>query len=311
VTHIARGILSGAGLLAAAGCALNTRPTVAPALMAELWEEPRDLEQRDLFRGPGGAADTLRVNDDFKLKEFKESGTNVGYDVEDALGREWSVKLGVEARVEVAVSRLVWAIGYHQPVVYYTPAWTLVGDGDTRVERPARFRLEPKGTDKQGEWAWNKNPFVGTRQLAGLFVMMVMVNNWDLKTVQNPVFEVTNGDGTHMEYMVRDLGGSLGKTAWIRFATKGDLAGFEAEPFIEEIDNNRVRFYYQGGWREPQLINSIAPDDVRWVCELLARLSPAQLSDAFRAGGFTAAESERYVRRLREKIADGLRVVSN
>jgi hypothetical protein len=273
--------------------------------MAELWQEPHDLERRDLLKGPGGIGDTVRQEDRFKLKAFKASGTNVGYDVEDELGREWSVKLGVESRVEVAVSRLVWAIGYHQPVVHYVPAWTLAGDGDTRSERPARFRLEPEGTTKEGEWAWNSNPFLGTRPLAGLFVMMVMVNNWDLKTVQNPVFEVARGDVTHTQYMVRDLGGSLGKTAWIRFATKGDVAGFEAEPFIEEVDHNRVRFHYQGGWREPQLINSIAPDDVRWVCELLARLSPAQLRDAFRAGGFTEAEGERYVRRLQEKIVEG------
>src|SRR4029453_19193513 len=42
--------------LAAAACALNTRPTMSPAAMAELWQEPIDLEQRDLLHGPGGAS---------------------------------------------------------------------------------------------------------------------------------------------------------------------------------------------------------------------------------------------------------------
>jgi hypothetical protein len=209
------------------------------------------------------------------------------------------------------VSRIVWAIGYHQPDIYYVPAWTLVRDGQKTIEPPGRFRLEPKRTKKDGHWSWRDNPFLHTRPVAGLFVMMVIVNNWDLKSAQNPIMETKSGDSTIRSYMVRDLGASFGKSEWMRSGTKDDPDAFDAEPFIISVEGNRVRFHYQGGWREPHLINSIAPDDVRWVCELIARLSPAQLSDAFRAGGFTAAESERYVRRLREKIADGLRVGSN
>lgn len=294
--------------LATYGCALNQRRTLPAAQMSQLWEDPVDLESRDLFNGPAGPGMEPNANDHFTVTGKKSSGTQLGYDVKDAHGQEWSVKLGVESRVEVAVSRLVWAIGYHQPAVYHVPKWTLSGDGADRTEQPARMRRESADAKTDRKWSWSNNPFVGTRPLAGLFVMMVMVNNWDLKTAQNPVYELTDGGKHRTQYMVRDLGASLGKTAWIRMATKDDPAGFESEPFIEGVEANRVRFHYRGGWLEPHLGGSIAPADVRWLCALLNRLSPAQMRDAFRAGGFTDAEGLRYATRLREKISEGLLV---
>src|SRR5688572_27246799 len=282
MNRTARCLLIGVGLPAAVlSCALNRRPTIPTAEMDQLWVNPVDLEQRDLFYGPGSARHAPARGDRFAVKGFKTSGTQAGFDVEDAQGGEWSAKLGIEARVEVAMSRLVWAIGYHQPEIYYVPEWTLTGDGKDRVEQPARFRFDPKGNKKAGEWAWSDNPFVGTRQIAGLFVMMVIVNNWDLKSAQNPFYEAKGDDKGQRIYMVRDLGASLGKTSWIRFATKDDPDAFEKEPFIDRIEDHRVVFYYQGGWLEPQLITSVVPEDVRWVCGLLSRLSVKQLNDAF------------------------------
>lgn len=143
--------------------------------------------------------------------------------------------------------------------------------------------------------------------MAGLFVLMVMLNNWDLKTAQNAVYQVADEeqDPRHW-YMVRDLGASFGKTAWFSFGTKDDPEEFEREPFIKGDEGNRVQLSFRGAWREPQLHTSVTPDDVRWVCELLTRLSPRQWMDAFRAGGFDETEAARYIRRLQQKVAEGL-----
>ena len=84
------------------------------------------------------------------------------------------------------------------------------------------------------------------------------------------------------------------------------MPAFEREPFIKVIEGNRVYFHFQGAWREPQLHSSVTPDDVRWICELLARLSTKQWMDAFRAGGYDEAEAGRYIRRLQDKVAEGL-----
>lgn len=293
--------------LCATGCALTTRPTLPPGIMAELWQEPADLEHRDLFYGAGGARRAPDPNDRQQFLGAKATGTQPGYDVKDSRGRQWSVKMGPEARVEVVVSRVVWAVGYHQPPAYYLPRWTLVRDGRSVVQEGGRFRLEQPTTKKVSMWSWRKSPFMGTRPLAGLFVLMVIFNNWDLKAAQNAVYQVgPDGEDAPQRYMVRDLGASLGKTAWPTFGNKDNPDDFDREPFILGVEGNRVRFGYQDGWFEPQLLNSVVPDDVRWICRLLARLSPKQWSDAFRAGGFTDQEAERYIRRLREKVAQGL-----
>ena len=70
----------------------------------------------------------------------------------------------------------------------------------------------------------------------------------------------------------------------------------------------RVRFHYDGAWQEPQLHGSTTPRGVRWICRLLSRLSEAQWRDAFCAGGFEEGESQRYIRRLQQKIRQGLRL---
>jgi hypothetical protein len=274
--------------------------------MAQLWEPPDDLEQRDLFHGVGGSKNAPDPNELYEFKEQKAVGTQPGYDVKDSKGREWSVKLGDEARPEVAVSRLLWAIGYHQPSVYYLPRWTLVRDGK-RISQPGgRFRLD--NTKNLGEWSWRKNPFLHTRQLAGLFVYQVMVNNWDVKSQQNALYRMKGDDarGPREQYMVKDLGASLGRSAWPVGGSKADPKGFEDEPFIESVEGNRVRFAYQGAWLEPQLLRSITPADVRWTAALLSRLTPKQWSDAFRGAGFGEAEANRYIARLKDKIAEGL-----
>ena len=295
--------------LLAIACSLNERPTVDPSRMAQLWEPPTDLQQRNLMLGVGGSKNAPDPNELYEFKDEKAVGTQPGYDVKDSKGREWSVKLGPEARPEVAVSRLVWAVGYHQPSVYYLPRWTLVRDGKRIPQTGARFRLDD--TKNLGEWSWRKGPFLNTRPLAGLFVLMVMVNNWDIKSQQNALYRMKDDDAVPRErYMVKDLGASLGRTAWPVGGSKADATGFEEEPFIERVEGNRVRFAFQGSWLEPQLLRSITPADVRWTSELLSRLTPKQWSDAFRAAGFSEAEGNRYINRLKQKIAEGLSVGS-
>lgn len=292
-------------------CAVYERPTVEPVRMAELWEPPADLERRDLFYGSGGEKNAPDPNELYKFKEEKAVGTQPGYDVEDSKGREWSVKLGPEAQPEVAVSRLVWALGYRQPSVYYLPRWTLVRDGKRITHSGARFRLDD--TKNLSEWSWRRNPFLHTQQIAGLYVLMVMVNSWDVKSQQNAIYEYkakAEFEGPRQQYMVKDLGASLGRSAWPVGGTKADPAGFEEEPFIERVEGNRVHFGYQGSWLEPQLLRSITPADVRWTSALLARLTPKQWNDAFRGAGFSDAEANRYIRRLQQKIDEGLKLGS-
>ena len=121
-------------------------------------------------------------------------------------------------------------------------------------------------------------------------------------------------------FVVRDVGASLGKTTypdmlrWFRWrgfgqGTRNDLEGFESQGFITRIDDrSRITFDYRGIYRD--VINSVTPEDVRWTCEMLSRLSEQQWSDAFRAGGYNPEQTARYVGKIREKIAQGLAVTT-
>jgi len=296
------------GALLVVSCRAGSTATGVTRQMEALWSAPVDIEQRDLFGGPGGNAHAAKPEERYEFLEIKGGGVSPGYDVQDAAGQRWSVKLGAEARTEVAMSRVVWAVGYHQPLVYYLPRWTMSRDGRDTSLAGARFRLELKTHDKRGEWSWRDNPFVGTRQLAGLYVLMLLFNNWDLKTAQNAIYEVREDSAVTTWYMVRDLGASLGASAWLTFGTKDDSAGFKRQPFISRVTRNRVHFASDGGWMEPQLHGSVTPADVRWICNLLARLSDRQWNDAFRAAGYGDSEAAVFITRLKEKIAEGRRI---
>src|SRR5262245_12737257 len=112
--------------LGVVSCASHRSPSPSPAHeIGALWRAPVDLEQRDLLYGRGRLEWAPQPDAQYEFVAEKHTGTQPGYDVRDGSGNEWSVKLGEEARPEVTASRLLWAIGYHQPVVYYVPAWTL------------------------------------------------------------------------------------------------------------------------------------------------------------------------------------------
>jgi hypothetical protein len=287
----------------------------ANADVSELWQEPVDLASRDLFLGPGGAALVPPSTDGkFQFVAFKTSGTNPGYDVKDAAGRLWSVKLGIEAQPEIAASRIIWAIGFPQPPQYFVHQFTLTGAGDSVIKN-ARFRTDIEHWKSVADWSWYDNPFVRTTPFHGLIVAQLILNNWDLKTINNRIYKAA--DATTLprrQYMVRDLGASLGWSKQFALfnmlgtvggqGSKNDIAGFEAQGFINSVDGNKVTFDYRG--TNLALLKRVTVPDVIWTCELLARISDEQWQDAFRAGAYPQAEADRFIKKIKQKVAQGL-----
>ena len=304
--------------LALSACAppphAETRLSEADSDIAELWQEPIDLLERDLLAGPGGTALAPAAGTTFDFVAFKTSGTNPGYTVRDATGRLWSVKLGVEAQSEVTASRILWAIGFHQPATYYLPEFTMTGVmGGTRKD--ARFRTDVDPWRPGGEWSWYENPFAGTQTFRGLIVAQLILNAWDLKTPNNRIYFSTDPSmRPSRQFIVRDVGSSLGSARQFGFfhrlgtrgfqGTKNDIDGFEQQGFITGVEGNRVRFDYRGV--NQALINLLTIDDVAWACELLGRIPDEHWHDAFRAGNYAPAVAARYIRKIRDKIAQGL-----
>ena len=189
-----------------------------------------------------------------------------------------------EGPVEIALSRLLSAVGYRQPPVYYLPTFTLKDDWGTHTEPGGRFRLDEKTLKSAGSWSWQENPFIGTRPYHGLLVLMMMFNATDLKNSNNSLYEYRNGDLVEQWYVARDIGSALGD--WSRIAPrKGHAATFERQPFIIGVSNRYVDFAYDG-WYQKLVRNRITPEDVAWASNLLAQLSARQWRDAFSAGGY-------------------------
>ena len=286
----------------------------APAI-GDLWQEPDDLAARDLYHGPGGTELKPPSTDgSFEFVAFKTSGTNPGYDVKDASGRLWSVKLGLEAQPEVTTSRILWALGFHQPPQYYVHSFKLTGT-DAGVKENARFRTEQDQWNATGDWSWYDNPFLNSPPFRGLIVAQLILNNWDLKTANNRLYEATGASVQPQRlYMVRDVGASLGHSKQAHFfkflgtmgrqGSKHDIEGFERQGFITKVEGDQVSFDYRG--LNQELVDRVTVADVIWTCERMARIPDSHLQAAFKAGAFTDDETARYIKKIKAKVAQGL-----
>ena len=273
--------------------------------MAQLWVQPN--AQRDLFFGVGGKKLAPDPSATYTVIEIKRGGFSRGYTVVGPGDREWSAKFPPEANTEITASRLHWGIGYHQPPIYLLTNWTAEKATSPNPQLPARFREKKpdlNGLDAGDAWSYYQNPFVGTRQLNALLALQAMLGNSDLKDAQNVIYKLDKPlEGASTWYVARDLGQTFGRTGVLE-APRGDIEVFEETPYIRGVENGKVRFDYRG--RHKALFENIRPADVRWLCERLNKLSDEQWQDAFRAGGFGEPVAQRFIRRMKQKIAEGL-----
>ena len=246
------------------------------------------------------------------------TGYSPGYEVRGPDGRTWDVKLGPESQSEVVASRVLWAIGYHQPVTYYVANWQLTG-GPGGVQQGSRFRLESEEAEVIGDWAWADNEFLGTQPYNGLITANILLNSWDWKTSNNKIYRITNGGSPVQRYVVRDLGASMGKTTPARLlwilpipmrgfgqGSRNNIDDFESQGFIKRVDENDVEFDFHSIYGS--VVDLARPSDVRWTAELLNRLTDTQWDDAFRAADYSPDVRARFIRKIKAKIAEGLAV---
>jgi hypothetical protein len=284
-----------------------------------LWVEPSDIEARDLFYGIGGKDGAPDPAGHFKFLERKPGGYSPKIIVGDEKGRKWTAKFGAEARPEIAATRIVWAAGYHVDQDYFLKEVQIAGwDGPAQN---VRFERDQDGFKSAGRWDWKSNPFVGTREMDGLKVLMALVNNFDLKTDNNKIVrpDKKSGGSDQNIYYVDDLGATFGSTgmwfdsipiigeipaALFKIAgTKGDARKYAEGKFISKIRDGKVYFHFTR-WKAREASGNVKIENAIWMGNLLGRLSEKQITDAFRAGGFSDAEVSTYVRTLRGRITE-------
>jgi hypothetical protein len=294
----------------------------APVPVGVIWQDRGDASALDLVGGAGGK--DHEPGNAFTFIEESSGGTSPKFEVRDEHGVKWKVKLGEEAKSENAATRLLWAAGYLVDEVYFRSSIKVSGlprldrgrefvsDGD--VVSGARLERE-REPGKSTTWSWYDNPFVGTREFNGLKVMMALINNWDLKDVNNRLSH-TSGGGAR--YEVTDVGATFGRTGNVITRSKSTPKDYAETTFIAETTPEYVDFVlqsrpffpfvvhlpaYLSRTRMEGIVKGIPIDDARWVGIRLGQLSVEQINDCFRASGFSSSDVDAYTRVVMQRIA--------
>jgi len=289
---------------------------------AVLWRDRGDVATLNLLDGPGGIA--RAPGTDFTFIEESMTGSAPKFEVEDANGAKWKVKLGPEVKSETAASRLLWAAGYFTDEDYYRAQIRVQGmkplsRGNKYISEGGlirNVRLERVGDEKKSQdWSWYESRVAGTREFNGLRVMMALINNWDLKAINNSVY----GEGdAGQQYSVSDLGASFGRTGSSFSRSRGVMHDYVKTDFVRKVTPDQVDFvmhsrpffllyifshnYYSLRTRMESITRDVPIADARWLGNLLGQLSTDQIGDCFRAGGFSPAEVVGYTAVVKQRI---------
>ena len=276
-----------------------------------LWHDPGPIAQLDLFWGPGDASRTPQGP--FTFLEESTHDSNAKIRVRDPRGVIWDVKFAEEVHAEVAANRIVWALGYLVEEEYFVRQGTVLGAkglgraaeyvGPGGAFRDARFRRQnPEMLRTNEEWLLSENPFVGSKEMSGLYILMTMINNWDINGAKNnKVVRAVAPDG-HVErqLLVADLGGTFGKMGGLFSHSKWALDDFRKAPFLDGVSGGMLSLAYHGG---EKAIDRVPLEHARWFAGLVSQLTEAQLRQAFAAAGATPQETDGFTAKLVEKIA--------
>jgi hypothetical protein len=134
--------------------------------------------------------------------------------------------------------------------------------------------------------------------------------------------EETNDEADMPIYLVTDLGASFGadRLAFPFAKSKDNLNAYRHSKFIRQVTAEYVDFgtperpapiYLLAKphdfFTRPQLEwigHQIPRADVKWIGQVLAQLTPEQIHDAFRAGGYSPEEIEAYSAIVQQRIAE-------
>lgn len=250
-----------------------------------MWRAPEDIAQRNLLLGAGGEEmkpDISRVT----FIEQKTGGWSTKYRVRDAKGTEWIAKIGKEAQPDTAANRLLWALGYETEIAYLVPKLKIEGKGEFEN---VRLEARPKDVKRSGNWMWENNPFLSAPEFKALKILMVMINNWDMKDDNNEILAPRNSTGeVELRYIISDLGATFGKTGGVISRSRNKPSDYVKADFIKSVNGDIIDFHYGG--KNQKLFEGITLADAAWLSKWLSRLSDEQIKDAFRAANYTPEE---------------------
>jgi hypothetical protein len=294
---------------------------------AVLWTPPVNISISDWIWGPGGEQRAPKPPFQFIDEDFK--GTNPKIRVRDAKGDEWVVKFGSENHGDVFAQRLLYSCGYIAEATYFVASGGVTGITELKRARPfiskdgrfvyARFKLRDHKSFVPTEyrtWSWVDNPFLGTHELKGLKILMMLMSNWDAKDAREgpesnlTVLSERRSPGRSL-YVADDWGSSMGKWGGFFERDKWDSAGYEKQTkdFVKIVNAGVIEWGY-GGKHAEDIKNGITVDDVRWLLHYLSAITDEELQAGLRASGASEPDVASFTRSIRDRIRQ-LENVSN
>lgn len=289
-----------------------------------IWHDPGAVEQLDFNYGIGGAA--LAPTPPFTFVKEDLSGTTPKVSVTDSNGRAYVIKFGQEASPDTFATRMAWAVGYWVEQNYFVKEGVISGVGNlARAQgsvdqngrfHDGRFQLrsgDPKYLDNIN-WNWDQNPFVGTPQLNGLRIMMMLVSNWDDKDFRDAATRGGNTaiyqQGDRYIFFIDDWGASFGN--WGKYLTRSKWNSLdylhESRNFVKGVGMG-IQWGYTGQHTD-LMTKGVRPSDVKWLMQYLGRITEAQMRDGLISSGASHEEARNCLEALRLRIGQ-LRTVAN
>jgi hypothetical protein len=296
-----------------------------------LWEEPRATTLTDWTWGPAGQASVPQPP--FSFLREKLDGTNPKVEVRDAAGREWTVKFGSEVHSDTFAPRLISALGYAATPTYFVAEGFISGaHGLKRAKHfvskdgrflNARFKLREHTTGAHSEhpaWSWVENPFLGSRQLGGLKILIMLTSNWDTKDSRDEK-DGSNTGIIHTAapssdpadwYAVTDWGASFGKTGGYFSRDRWDWGAYRAQTahFVRLAPDGTLEWGFKGKHGQ-DIVAGVGLEDIRWLLRYLARITDEQLHAGLVGSGASEAVAHAFTESIRGRIVQLQRVADS
>ncbi|MES1256017.1 MAG: hypothetical protein ABUS56_10440, partial [Acidobacteriota bacterium] len=258
----------------------------------------RALTPADVARGPN--MDDGPAPGVWTITSSKSDGVTPGFTIKDVHGQRWFLKFdppgyrGMATGTEVAVTKLMWALGYNVPenhIAYVRREQLVIGSGAKitpfgRKTRPMRFedidRLldrASRGTDGSFRVVASKAlagtpvgrirffgtrpddpndvvPHEGRRELRAYGVFAAWLNHVDAKAINSLDTLVTEGGRVHVRHHLIDFGSALG-SGGVGPADYWEGSAYLVEP--REMGRQIAGFgFYRPTWRKAAFYESRA-----------------------------------------------------
>jgi hypothetical protein len=282
-----------------------------------IWRDPGPIEKMDFAGSMGYAVTAPRAP--FQFEHEDKTGTQPKLFVRDAAGAHWNVKFGYEVKPESFCWRLVHATGYFAEPSFFVARGRIEGLqpltrksdwlGADGTFRDARFQWRDPGIRylPGHAWSWDRNPFLHSKQLNGLKILIMLFSNYDNKDSRvgerggpnTAVFETADGQRW---YAFTDWGAGFGRWGNLSGQSNWRCADYTAQSaeFVLGVRKDRIRFGYVG--HIPGFSAGITRADVAWLLRYLGRVSDDELRAGLRASGATPDEEQCFAHALKLRI---------